>query len=85
MKANLNKCRIKEKNKKIGWDFPYLLQSKKSEEQFSQLFDCKMGSSPFHYLGIPMTFRKLNNNGWKMIKDRIERKLCGWRAKNLWW
>ena len=30
-----------------------------------------------------MIIRKLNNKDWKMIEDRIERKLSSWKGKHL--
>jgi len=30
-----------------------------------------------------MVIRKLNNKDWKMIEDRIERKLSSWKGKHL--
>jgi predicted component of type VI protein secretion system len=41
------------------------------------------GSFPFRYLGIPMHYRKLNNKDWKMIEERIEKKLSSWKGKYL--
>jgi hypothetical protein len=37
--------------------------------------DVKKGSYPFRHLGIPMYYRKLNNIDWKMIEERIGKKL----------
>jgi hypothetical protein len=36
-------------------------QSKDEKRQYEQLFRCQIGSYPFHCLGIPMHYRKLNN------------------------
>ena len=55
----------------------------KIEAQYSELFGCKLGSYPFRYLGIPMHYRKLNNNDWKLIEDRIEKRFSGWKGKLL--
>ncbi|WVZ74273.1 hypothetical protein U9M48_022480 [Paspalum notatum var. saurae] len=33
--------------------------------------------------GIPMHFRKLNSKDWKMIEERIEKKLSNWKGKML--
>jgi hypothetical protein len=43
--------------------------------QYEQLLGLKKGSYLFRYLGIPMHYRKLNNSDWKMIEERIEKKL----------
>ena len=43
--------------------------------QYSNIFGCKFGSFPVKYLGIPIHFRKLSNNDWKVIEQIIEKKL----------
>jgi hypothetical protein len=53
------------------------------ELQYEELFGCKTSSYPFRYLGIPMHYRKLNNNDRKMIEERIEKKLSSWEGKYL--
>jgi hypothetical protein len=58
-------------------------QAKESEEEYSYLFGCKMGSYHFRYLGLPMHYRKLNNKDWKLIEERIKKKLSGWKGKHL--
>ena len=58
-------------------------QAEEYEYQYSQLFGCKVGSYPFRYLGIHMHFRKLNNKDWRIIEERIEKRLCGWKSKFL--
>jgi len=50
---------------------------------YSSLFGCKLGSYPFRYVGIPMHFRKLSNNDRKIIEDRIEKRLSGWKGNLL--
>jgi len=58
-------------------------QAKQHELMYSSLFGCKLGSYPFRYVGIPMHFRKLSNNDWKIIEDRIEKRLSGWKGNLL--
>ncbi|WVZ57553.1 LOW QUALITY PROTEIN: hypothetical protein U9M48_007925 [Paspalum notatum var. saurae] len=58
-------------------------EAKEWESQYSNLFGCRVGSYPFRYLGIPMHFRKLSNKDWKMIEERIERKLSNRKGKML--
>jgi hypothetical protein len=58
-------------------------QAKYYEFQYQQQFGCKKVSYPFKYLGIPMHYRKLNNVDWKMIEERIEKKLSYWKCKYL--
>jgi hypothetical protein len=58
-------------------------EAKDHELQYEQLFGCKKGLYPFRYLGIPMHYRKLYNSDWKMIEERIEKKLSSWKGKYL--
>ncbi|WVZ96321.1 hypothetical protein U9M48_041976 [Paspalum notatum var. saurae] len=58
-------------------------QAKECESLYSNLFGCKVGEYPFRYLVLPMHFRKLNNKEWKLIEDRIEKKLSNWKGKML--
>jgi hypothetical protein len=48
-----------------------------------ELFRYGMGKYPFKYLGILMHFEKLNNADWKVIEDKIEKRLSCWKAKML--
>ena len=48
-----------------------------------QLFGCGLGKYPFCYLGLPMHTRKLSNKDWRVIENRIENKLSGWKVKML--
>jgi hypothetical protein len=57
---------------------------KDHELQYEQLFECKHGSYPFRYLGIPMHYRKLYNSDSKIIEERIEKKLSSWKGKYLY-
>jgi hypothetical protein len=61
----------------------YFREAKDYESQYEQQSRYKKGSYPFRYLGIPMHYRKLNNNDWKMIEERIEKKLNSWKEKYL--
>ena len=58
-------------------------EAKESEIQYAQMFGCALGSYPFRYLGIPMHFRKLSNKDWKVVEERFEEKLSGWKSKLL--
>ena len=54
-----------------------------TEIQYAQMFGCALGSYPFRYLGILMHFRKLSNKDWKVVEERFEEKLSGWKSKLL--
>ena len=58
-------------------------EAKGLEDQYAEIFRCKIGDYPFRYLGIPMHHRKLRNSDWKIIEERFERKLNCWKAKYL--
>jgi hypothetical protein len=58
-------------------------RAKDHEIFYSQLFGCVVGKYPFRYLGLPMHFRKLFNKDWKIIEQRIEKRLSGWKGKML--
>jgi hypothetical protein len=45
------------------------------QEEYSGIFGCQCGTYPFRYLCIPMHHRKLSNSDWKIIEQRIEKKL----------
>jgi len=56
-------------------------KAKEHEIFYSQLFGCVIGNYPFRYLGLPMNTSKLNDKDWKVIEDRIEKRLSGWNGK----
>jgi hypothetical protein len=58
-------------------------EAKEVQEEYSNIFGCQCGTYPFKYLGIPMHYKRLSNNYWKMIEQRIEKKLSSWKAKHL--
>jgi len=58
-------------------------QAREHEAYYSSLFGYKVGIYPFQYLGILMHSRKLNYKDWKIIIDRIEKKLSNWKGKML--
>ena len=58
-------------------------KAKECFDEYSSIFGCKLGSFPVKYLGIPMHFMKLSNNDWKVIEQRIERKLRSWKGKHM--
>jgi hypothetical protein len=55
----------------------------KMEGQYTELFDCGTGKYPLKYLGIPMHHKRLSNTDWKIIKEKIEKKLSSWKGKLL--
>jgi hypothetical protein len=58
-------------------------KAKEGQEDYSNIFGCQCGTYPFKYLGIPMHHKRLSNNDWKIIEERIEKKLSSWKGKHL--
>ncbi|WVZ58599.1 hypothetical protein U9M48_008856 [Paspalum notatum var. saurae] len=48
-----------------------------------KLFDCKNGDFPLKYLGLPIHFKKLRNSDWKIIEERVEKRIASWKGKHL--
>jgi hypothetical protein len=61
----------------------YYGKAKEFEDEYIELFGCKIGEYPFRYLGIPMHHRKLLNIDRRKIEERFEKKLSCWKAKHL--
>jgi hypothetical protein len=57
--------------------------AKELEQQYAELFGCKLGSFLFKYLGIPMHHRKLSNYDWQLVEDRFKNKLSSSKSKHL--
>jgi hypothetical protein len=51
--------------------------------EYSSIFGCQSGMYLFKYLGIPMHHKRLSNSDWKIIEQRIEKKLSSWKGKHL--
>jgi hypothetical protein len=51
------------------------------EGHYTNLFVCGLGQYPFRYLGIPMHHKKISNANWKVIEEKIEKKLSSWKRK----
>lgn len=51
--------------------------------QLEEIFTCKLGTFPFRYLGVPLSFKRLTNKEWKSIEDRVEGRLASWQSKML--
>ncbi|WVZ91755.1 hypothetical protein U9M48_037881 [Paspalum notatum var. saurae] len=58
-------------------------QAKECENDYSELFGCRLGSFPFRYLGLSMHYRKLRNSDWRHIEERFKKRRIGWKGKLL--
>ena len=56
-------------------------QVKNCENQYMELFGCNPGNFPIRYLGIPIHYRRLSNNDWTKVLERIEKRLSRWKGK----
>jgi hypothetical protein len=63
--------------------FFYFGDAKEMQGEYSSIFGCQSGTYPFKYLGIPMHHKRLSNSDWKIIEQRIEKKLSSWKGKHL--
>jgi hypothetical protein len=50
-------------------------EAKVMQEEYSNILGCQGGTYPFRYLGIPVHHRRLSNSEWKIVEQRIEKKL----------
>ena len=57
--------------------------AKERELEYSEIFGCNKGHYPFKYLSIPMHHRKLSNEDWNDIIERLKKRLNGWKGKML--
>jgi hypothetical protein len=60
-------------------------EAKDTHDDYSSIFGCQVGTYPFKYLRIPMHYKRLSNNDWKIIEHMIERKLSSWKGKHFLW
>jgi hypothetical protein len=56
-------------------------EAKGLQDEYSTVFGWQSGSFPFKYLGIPMHFWKLTNKDWKVVEERIGKRLSNWKGK----
>jgi hypothetical protein len=61
----------------------YFEEAKELPDEYLTIFGCHSGFFPFKYLGISMNYRKLSNKDWKLVEERIEKRLSSWKGKYL--
>ncbi|XP_071739698.1 uncharacterized protein [Rutidosis leptorrhynchoides] len=57
--------------------------SKEDMINFSSIFECKVGSFPLEYLGIPIGFSSNRIDMWDPIVNKFKKKLAGWKGRCL--
>jgi hypothetical protein len=50
---------------------------------YADLFGCGLGSFPINYLGIPIHYRRLMLAEWKLVEEKLQKRLSSWKEKLL--
>ena len=50
---------------------------------YAELFGCGQGHFQISYLGIPIHFRRLTIAQWKIVEERLQKRLSSWKGKLL--
>jgi hypothetical protein len=58
-------------------------EAKDQDQEYAELFGCNQGEFPIRYLGIPIQFRRLTNDEWKIVEERLQLRLSSWKGKLL--
>jgi hypothetical protein len=54
-----------------------------SAAAYADLFGCGKGQFPISYLGIPINYRRLTIAEWKLVEQRLQKRLSSWKGKVL--
>lgn len=59
----------------------YVLGVDKEEEiRIANMFNCKVGTMPFTYLGLPMHCEKVGMKEFRLIIQKVEKRLQTWKS-----
>jgi hypothetical protein len=50
---------------------------------YTNLFGCGQGQFPMRYLGISIHYRRLTLAEWKLVEERLQKRLSSWKGKLL--
>jgi hypothetical protein len=50
---------------------------------YTKFFGCGQGQFPIYYLGIPIHYRRLTIDEWKLLEERLQKRLNSWKGKVL--
>jgi hypothetical protein len=50
---------------------------------YAELFGCGQGQFRIRYLGIPIHYRRLIIAEWKVVEERLQKRLSSWKGKLL--
>jgi hypothetical protein len=58
-------------------------EAKDDANLYAELFGCGLGCFPISYLGIPVHYRRLTLAEWKIVEERLQKRLSSWKGKLL--
>jgi hypothetical protein len=61
----------------------YFGEAQDEAHVYAGLFGCAQGQFPMRYLGIPIHYRRLSLAEWKIIEERLKKRLSSWKGKLL--
>jgi hypothetical protein len=50
---------------------------------YAELFGCGQGQFPIRYLEIPIHYCQLTIAEWKLVEERLQKRLSSWKGKLL--
>jgi hypothetical protein len=61
----------------------YFGEAQDSPAAYAEQFGCGQGQSPICYLGIPIHYQRLTIIEWKLVEERLHKRLSSWKGKLL--
>ncbi len=61
----------------------YLGNRPSKGERLAGILECTLGSLPIRYLGLPLTPHNIQKEDWRIIINKIKKRIDGWQAKLL--
>ena len=58
-------------------------EAENEANSYAELFGCGLGNFPISYLGIPIHYRRLSLAEWKIVEERLQKRLSSWKGKLL--
>jgi hypothetical protein len=58
-------------------------EAQDSTVEYADLFGCGQGQFQIRYLGIPIHYRRLTIAEWKLVEERLQKRLSSWKGKLL--
>jgi hypothetical protein len=57
----------------------YFCDAQNEVNEYADLFGCGQGQFPMRYLGIPIHYRRLTFAEWKLVQERLQKRLSSWK------